>query len=75
MFAHAKTKQDERDIKAHEPIEIHRDLAFPIFDSREVMSETEKETPPEGGLQGWLVVVGAFLALFGSFGFLNAYGI
>lgn len=39
------------------------------------MSETEKETPPEGGLRGWLVVVGAFLALFGSFGFLNAYGI
>ena len=29
--------------------------------------------PPEGGRQGWLVVLGGFFCIFCSFGFLNAY--
>lgn len=28
--------------------------------------------PPEEGVQGWSCVVGSFLALFATFGFLNA---
>jgi hypothetical protein len=31
-------------------------------------------TPPEGGLAGWLTVLGAFFALFASFGQSNAFG-
>lgn len=39
---------------------------------------TNKESPPAGpvlppeeGVQGWICVVGSFLALFSAFGFLN----
>lgn len=31
------------------------------------------DIPPEGGLQGWLCVVGSLTCLFCTFGFLNAY--
>ena len=34
---------------------------------------TTEQVPPDGGLQAWLCVLGAFLCQFSSFGFLNAY--
>ncbi|KAF2009284.1 MFS general substrate transporter [Aaosphaeria arxii CBS 175.79] len=39
--------------------------------------ETKEELslPPEGGTKGWLCVSGAFLAIFCTFGFLNAIGV
>ncbi|KAJ5263601.1 hypothetical protein N7478_011206 [Penicillium angulare] len=46
------------------------------------MASTDKESaptesilPPEEGVQGWICVVGGFLGLFGTFGFLNAVGV
>lgn len=33
---------------------------------------TTLSLPPEEGVKGWLCVIGSFLTLFGSFGFLNA---
>lgn len=34
---------------------------------------TSPELLPEEGFRGWLCVVGGFICLFCSFGFLNAY--
>ncbi|KAK6519228.1 hypothetical protein TWF281_003064 [Arthrobotrys megalospora] len=44
-------------------------------------ADPEKQAPPpeitfpDGGLQSWLVVVGASIALFCSFGYVNAFGV
>lgn len=35
--------------------------------------QNKSDIRPEGGLRGWLVVGGSFLALFCTVGFLNAY--
>ncbi|KAJ5577692.1 uncharacterized protein N7459_006656 [Penicillium hispanicum] len=35
----------------------------------------QSRIPPEEGVQGWICVAGAFLALFCTFGFLNAIGV
>jgi hypothetical protein len=39
--------------------------------SKEVEGEY---TYPEGGLRGWLVAMGAAMALFTTFGYANAFG-
>lgn len=36
--------------------------------------ETAQPSCPDGGLQAWLTVFGAFLALFCTFGQLNSFG-
>lgn len=36
-------------------------------------NKDEKEKPDDGGLGGWICILGSFLAMFSSFGFLNAY--
>ncbi|KAK6540615.1 hypothetical protein TWF694_008010 [Orbilia ellipsospora] len=47
----------------------------------EQANDTEKQAPPpavtfpDGGLQAWLVVLGAAIALFCSFGYVNAFGV
>ncbi|KAK2038744.1 MFS general substrate transporter [Colletotrichum somersetense] len=38
-------------------------------------AETNQEHYPEGGLQGWLVVLGCFLVLFSSSGIMNSLGV
>lgn len=35
----------------------------------------QPDPPPDGGLAAWLTVVGAFFALFASFGWINAVGV
>lgn len=36
--------------------------------------EERHDVFPDGGLQAWAVVAGAFCVLFCTFGYLNAYG-
>ncbi|KAF2446718.1 MFS general substrate transporter [Karstenula rhodostoma CBS 690.94] len=38
-------------------------------------AEKQSELPPEGSTQAWLCVLGAFLSIFCTFGFLNAIGV
>jgi hypothetical protein len=45
------------------------------FTQPELIQESELETEyPEGGLQAWLVVLGAWCALYASLGLMNALG-
>ena len=52
------------------------DTANHILDSEPIGTENEKKpvdasTPPDGGLQAWLAVLGGFCAVFASFGWIN----
>jgi MFS family permease len=40
-----------------------------------VLPEEQPVIPPEGGVRAWLCVLGAFFAIFCTFGFLNAIGV
>lgn len=50
-----------------------------IFNEVSIRPNQSEDAPitdvPDGGLKAWLVVVGAYLALFSSFGVVNAYGV
>jgi hypothetical protein len=37
-----------------------------------VVDLTKPDLPPEEGVRGWICVIGAFICLFCTFGFLNA---
>jgi hypothetical protein len=41
-------------------------------DKTTTTDDLETSLPPEEGVQGWTCVFGSFLALFCTFGFLNA---
>ncbi|GAA5971468.1 hypothetical protein JCM11641_008366 [Rhodosporidiobolus odoratus] len=40
-----------------------------------VSSEAEVAPPPDGGLKAWLTVLGGWLILFSTFGYVNAFGV
>lgn len=37
------------------------------------VEEEEQQTFPDGGLRAWLVVVGAFLLMFCTFGYISTF--
>lgn len=47
------------------------DVTLPALAVQPVASAADELTYPEGGLQGWLVVLGSFCASFSVFGVIN----
>lgn len=45
------------------------------IDVSRLSAEPEPDEAPQGGVQGWLVVVGSALVYFASFGIINSFGI
>ncbi|KAJ4478991.1 MFS general substrate transporter [Lentinula aciculospora] len=54
----------------HKPVDLSEEDA-------EAEKDDHRDTadPPEGGLQAWLVVVGAMCSTFTTFGYVNAWGV
>lgn len=52
-------------------IRLHVTPGSPI----ELLSSDTTETFPDGGLRSWLVVMGSFLLLMGSYGLMNSIGV
>ncbi|GAA5903479.1 hypothetical protein JCM6882_006558 [Rhodosporidiobolus microsporus] len=55
-------------------------LAYPPFqawgkDGSASQQPASDTPPPEGGLKGWLNVLGGWLLMFASFGYVNAFGV
>jgi hypothetical protein len=51
------------------------DTSLPAPSTTEVIidvGEKMEDVPPEGGLAGWLSIIGCSCGLFSTFGFLNA---
>lgn len=57
----------ELDDAAYEPTIVKQEV-LPVH-----VSSTTVDEPPDGGLQAWLVLLGAFLDLFSTFGVVNSY--
>lgn len=69
-FTNSKTADrfpSESDDAAYEPSIVKQEVS-PVQASSTIVDE-----PPDGGLQAWLVLLGAFLDLFSTFGVVNSY--
>lgn len=78
------TEEPAPDNAGHRPIECRHTLHASISQQGDgaslsgavsrVPTDDDGDTYPEGGPQAWLVVVGSWMALFGSLGLLNTIG-
>ncbi|EPS41600.1 hypothetical protein H072_4486 [Dactylellina haptotyla CBS 200.50] len=72
--------RSEKDMENSAPVKKDLDEGTTVEDA-EPIGDAEKQAPPptitfpDGGLQAWLVVLGAAIALFCSFGYVNAFGV
>ncbi|KAJ3740923.1 MFS general substrate transporter [Lentinula detonsa] len=46
-----------------------------VDDVDDIVPPNNDSEPPDGGLQAWLVVVGAMCSTFSTFGYVNAWGV
>ncbi|KAK7733707.1 hypothetical protein SLS53_008174 [Cytospora paraplurivora] len=78
MAANGDAVVHDKDKPRHDSIPASPDGATAVDKERKAVETNvapPSDIPPEEGLQGWLCVLGAFLCLFCSFGFLNAIGV
>ncbi|KAF5005739.1 hypothetical protein F66182_15911, partial [Fusarium sp. NRRL 66182] len=66
----------DKKINNIQDVEASSSTKHSTTDLPEVLSTDEKiDSPPDGGLPAWLVVLGAWCGLFCSLGWLNSIGI